>query len=108
MSIKNVEQLGTAIRSRRKYLKITQKELAMKIGQSDSIEEITPIHWQRMTQECSLGWPMLRERIAQLCHKTLARLSDTGVRGAANNDTTMARVAGIIEERASLLLRRLK
>jgi len=32
MSTKNAEQLGTTIRSRRKYLKITQKELAMTCG----------------------------------------------------------------------------
>jgi y4mF family transcriptional regulator len=32
MTIKNTEQLGTAIRMRRKQLKITQKELAMTCG----------------------------------------------------------------------------
>ena len=32
MNIKTTEQLGTAIRSRRKQLKITQKELAMTCG----------------------------------------------------------------------------
>jgi HTH-type transcriptional regulator / antitoxin HipB len=32
MKIKNTEQLGTAIRMRRKQLKITQKELAMTCG----------------------------------------------------------------------------
>jgi y4mF family transcriptional regulator len=30
--VKNTEQLGTAIRTRRKQLKITQKELAMTCG----------------------------------------------------------------------------
>ena len=32
MSIKTTEQLGTAIRSRRKQIKLTQKELAMTCG----------------------------------------------------------------------------
>ena len=32
MKIRNAEQLGTAIRTRRKQLKITQKELAMTCG----------------------------------------------------------------------------
>jgi HTH-type transcriptional regulator / antitoxin HipB len=32
MSIRTTEQLGTAIRSRRKRLKLTQKELAMAVG----------------------------------------------------------------------------
>ncbi|MCC7517584.1 MAG: helix-turn-helix transcriptional regulator [Verrucomicrobiae bacterium] len=32
MKIKTTEQIGTAIRTRRKHLKITQKELAMTCG----------------------------------------------------------------------------
>jgi HTH-type transcriptional regulator / antitoxin HipB len=32
MNIKTTEQLGTAVRTRRKHLKITQKELAMSCG----------------------------------------------------------------------------
>ena len=32
MNIKNTEQLGTEIRTRRKQLKVTQKELAMTCG----------------------------------------------------------------------------
>ena len=80
------------------------KTPAMKIGQSDSIETITAAHWQRMAQESRLGWPMLRERITDLCHKSIAGLRDPGVRSASNDRTTIDRVAGIIENRASLLL----
>jgi serine/threonine-protein kinase HipA len=80
------------------------KTPAMKIGQSDSIETITAAHWQRMAQEARLGWPMLRERITDLCNKSIAALSDPGVRSAASDRTTIDRVAGIIEKRASLLL----
>lgn len=83
------------------------KTPAMKIGQSDSIETITPAHWQRMAQETRVGWPMLRERIEDLCGKTIAGLQDTGVRNATNDATTVDRVAGIIEERASSLLQSL-
>ena len=32
MSVRNTEQLGTAVRTRRKQLKVTQKELAMTCG----------------------------------------------------------------------------
>lgn len=83
------------------------KTPAMKIGKSDSIETITPAHWQKMAQETRVGWPMLRERIADLCGKTLAGLRDTEVRGAAHDATTVDHVAGIIEKRASSLLRSL-
>ena len=83
------------------------KTPAMKIGPSESIETITPAHWQEMAQETRVGWPMLRERIADLCGKTIAGLRETEVRGAANDARTADRVAGIIEERASSLLRSL-
>ena len=83
------------------------KTPAMKIGRSDSIETITPDHWQKMAQEASLGWPMLRERIVALCRKTIAGLRHTDVPSAATDATAVDRVAGIIEERASSLLQRL-
>ena len=43
------------------------KTPAMKIGQCDSLDAITPVHWQKMTAEARLGWPMVRERLADLC-----------------------------------------
>jgi serine/threonine-protein kinase HipA len=84
------------------------KTPAMKIGKSDSIERITPAHWQKMAQESRVGWPMLRERIADLCGKVVDGLQNKDLL-AATNDLTMAeRVAGIIQERAASLLRSLK
>jgi serine/threonine-protein kinase HipA len=80
------------------------KTPAMKIGQSESIETITPAHWQKMAQESRVGWPMLRDRIVDLCGKTIAGLRDADVRGAATDARTVARVSGIVEERASSLL----
>lgn len=79
------------------------KPPAMKIGKSDTIESITPAHWQKMAQEVRVGWPMLRERIADLCATTLAKLQDKEVRLAAKDDATAHRVVGIIEKRASSL-----
>ena len=83
------------------------KTPAMKIGSSESIETITPAHWQAMARETRVGWPMLRERIADLCGKTIEGLREAEVRGAANDASTADRVAGIIEERAASLLRSL-
>jgi serine/threonine-protein kinase HipA len=81
---------------------------AMKIGRSDSIETITPGHWKKMTEETRLGWPMVRERLADLCRKTVSASRDPGLRSAANDEAAADRVAGIVEERASSLLRSLK
>jgi serine/threonine-protein kinase HipA len=80
------------------------KTPAMKIGKSDSIETITPAHWRKTAQESRVGWPMLRERITDLCGKAIEGLRNKDVL-AANNDPTMAeRVASIIQERAASLL----
>ena len=84
------------------------KTPAMKIGKSDSIERITPAHWQKMAQESRVGWPMLRERIADLCGKVVDRLQNKDLLAAANDLTMAERVAGIIQERAASLLRSLK
>jgi serine/threonine-protein kinase HipA len=80
---------------------------AMKLGQSDSLEAIAPAHWQNMAQQTRLGWPMLRERIAVLCHKTIDALQDTAAQCAAVDATAIDRVSGIIEARASSLLQQM-
>ncbi|MDD4102311.1 MAG: type II toxin-antitoxin system HipA family toxin [Kiritimatiellae bacterium] len=83
------------------------KTPAMKIGKSESIETITPVQWKKMTQEASVGWPMLRERIADMCGKCIEGLQNPDLLGAANDTVTTQRVAGIIVDRASLLFRSL-
>jgi len=83
------------------------KTPAMKIGQGESIETIAPIHWKKMTQETLVGWPMMRERIAGLCRKTVNALRNPVVRSTADDKGTVDRVAGIILERASSLLQSL-
>ena len=80
------------------------KTPAMKIGKSDSIETITPAHWQNMARESRVGWPMLRERIANLCGRCTAELRNADVLEAACDPAMAERVAGIIGGRASLLL----
>lgn len=83
------------------------KTPAMKIGQGDSIDAITPAHWKRMTEETRLGWPMVRERMVHLCQRTVNALREAGARSAASDDAMFERVAGITEERASSLLQSL-
>jgi len=55
-----------------------------------------------------VGWPMLRERIVDLCGKVIEGLRSKDTL-AATNDLTMAeRVGGIIQERAASLLQSLR
>jgi len=84
------------------------KTPAMKIGKSASIETITPAHWQTMARECRVGWPMLRERIKDLCARTGAELRNRDVLGAAHDAAMSARVAGIIAARVAALPRSLQ
>lgn len=84
------------------------KTPAMKIGKSESIETITPEHWQKMAQESNVGWPMLRERIVDMCGKTITGLRNKNVLDAANDPAMAERVAGIIQERATSLLQGMK
>jgi len=80
------------------------KTMAMKIGQGDSIEAIAPDHWKKMTQETHLGWPMVRERMGELCRKTIDALQNPEMSSMANGDDISGRVRRIIEERAVSLL----
>jgi serine/threonine-protein kinase HipA len=84
------------------------KTPAMKIGKSESIETITPAHWQKMAQETRVGWPMLRERIVDLCGKTTEGLKHKAVLASSNDPAMAERAAGIIQERAASLLKGLK
>ena len=61
-----------------------------------------------MAKESRVGWPMLRERIANLCGKVLDGLQNKDLLVATHDLTMAGRVAGIIQERASSLLRSLK
>ncbi|MBU0718619.1 MAG: type II toxin-antitoxin system HipA family toxin [Planctomycetes bacterium] len=83
------------------------KTPAMKIGQCDSLDAITPAHWQKMTQEARLGWPMVRERLANLCRVVQVEVREGDLRQASGDDAMFERMAGIIETRASSLLQAL-
>jgi len=46
----------------------------MKIGSAGSLEEVSPEHFKQLSAEAKLGWPMVRERLAQLCQKASAAI----------------------------------
>ena len=80
------------------------KTPAMKIGQCDSLDVITPAHWQKMTREARLGWPPVRERLANLCRTVQTQLREPALRQATGDDAMFERVAVIIGNRAASLL----
>ena len=50
------------------------RNLAMKIGGSESVNAFTIGDWKKMAKKSGLGWPMIRERIAESCHSVLNEL----------------------------------
>ena len=80
---------------------------AMKIGKSDSMNEIRPEHWKKMAVETGIGWPMLRERLRYLGQKTLLALKDPDLTKLAEDSSMALRIAGIIKDRATLLIEKL-
>jgi len=47
------------------------KSLSMKIGNAASLAEVSPEHFKQLSIEAKLSWPMLRERLTDLCQKTV-------------------------------------
>jgi len=47
------------------------KTLSMKIGNAASLAEVSPEHFKQLSVEAKLSWPMLRERLTDLCQKTV-------------------------------------
>ena len=83
------------------------KKPAMKIGQCDSIDAITPAHWQKMTQEASLSWPPLRERLVSFCQALQAALPSQSLRQATGDDEMYKLLTTIVDKRVTTLLQAL-
>ncbi len=48
------------------------KSLSMKIGSAGSLAEVSPEHFKQLSTDARLGWPMVRERLINLCTKMAA------------------------------------
>ncbi|NLB56803.1 MAG: type II toxin-antitoxin system HipA family toxin, partial [Lentisphaerae bacterium] len=75
---------------------------AMKIGQSSSINRITSTNWQKMANECRIGWPMLRNRINEICRKIKVVLEQGELIESSNDQKIAGYVSATIEERVSM------
>jgi len=80
--------------------------LSMKIGGCKTLKEIEPAHWQKMAKETNLGWPMVRERLAQVSQNVLDALEPVHLEIGASEMSE--KVVGIIRHRAERLLSQLK
>jgi serine/threonine-protein kinase HipA len=83
------------------------KNLAMKIGSGKSLDTLTVGDWRDMAQEASLGWPMIRERISEICRRILDKLPAIAKPIENGNMTMVEQVQKIIAGRASSMLERI-
>lgn len=79
----------------------------MKIGKSDSIETITPEHWQKLAAETKVSWPLPRQRIGHLSQRTLDALANDDLRTAATDDAVFDKAKSLITARASWYQKRI-
>jgi serine/threonine-protein kinase HipA len=83
------------------------KNLAMKIGGCKSVNAFTIGDWKKMAMKTGLGWPMLRERMAESCHGVLAELGQVQAQTSVYNESMSARLRKTIGGRAARMLEEL-
>jgi len=69
------------------------KTLSMKIGSAVSLAEVSPEHFKQLSIEAKLSWPMLRERLTDLCQKTVDAIRSDAIPNTSTiaADTTLNR-----------------
>ena len=81
------------------------RKLAMKIGDGESVNAFSPSDWKKTAVQAGLGWPLLRERLAETSRAVLKevegverQIGEHGVPGARRlSDFLGARAARMIE-----------
>jgi serine/threonine-protein kinase HipA len=74
--------------------------LSMKIGSASSLTEVSPEHFKQLCGQAKLGWPMVRERIGEICRKILETIHDREALPTLRNPT----VNNIVEQRSDRML----
>jgi len=81
--------------------------LAMKIGGCKSVNVFTIGDWKKMAMKSRLGWPMMRERMAESCHRILKELGDVQARTRKFNEAMVKLLHETIGDRAARMLKEL-
>jgi serine/threonine-protein kinase HipA len=77
---------------------------AMKIGKADRIDSIAGANWQALAEETKIGWPMLRQRITEMCHRVNAALPSVHVEKGVDHAAIIPRVRDIISRQVGTTL----
>lgn len=74
--------------------------LSMKIGAASGLDEVSPEHFKQLCDQAKLGWPMVRERVREVCQKTLEAIRDPKALPELRNES----VREIVTRRAGRML----
>ena len=80
------------------------KNLAMKIGDCESVNAFTIGDWKKMAKKTGLGWPMIRERMAESCHSVLNELGEVQIQTIGYSDSMVTLLHETIEGRVARML----
>lgn len=80
------------------------RNLAMNIGDSKSVNTFALSAWKKMARKSNLGWPMLKERIAETGEALRLRLEEIRARAAGYNAEMADRLYRLMHDRASKML----
>ena len=80
------------------------KKLAMKIGGCESVNAFTIGDWMKMAKKAGLGWPMIRERMAESCHSVLNKLGKVQAQTIGYSDSMVTLLHKTIQGRAVRML----
>jgi serine/threonine-protein kinase HipA len=81
--------------------------LAMKIGSCDSINAFMIGDWKKMAHHSGLGWPIIRERMAELSRAILNQCKAVSNQTEKDNEEITGRLHDMIGDRAARLIEEL-
>lgn len=79
--------------------------LSMKVGAASKLEEVSPEHFKQLCDQVKLGWPMVRERVGEICQKMLEAISDPKALPELRNASVREMVTRRVERMLGLLAR---
>jgi len=77
---------------------------AMKIGNCKSINVFSIAEWKKMAQECGLGWPVLREKLAEMSEAVLGHLDAVHSQTASVSEDFAKKLSEVMQDRAAKML----
>jgi serine/threonine-protein kinase HipA len=80
------------------------KNLAMKIGGCKSVNAFTIGDWHTMAKKTGLGWPMIRERMAESCHSVLGELDEVQAQTKGHSESMVTLLHETVGDRVAKML----